>query len=197
MDYHNEDGALDERLLYVVDAAFDEVGLTEDVGRDVDVCGQRLLKVVQCGVELLGEVDGAGIGLLGYGEEYSRVCPLAANAKLGRLVAYLYVGYIGKGYDALAVLLDDTRSQLLYVVGRSDATDDVLVAVLVAHATVGVDVHATGRSHDVGERNTEVLHLARTYEYLIFLDVAAMHAYLSHASGRKQARTYHPVGIGA
>ena len=40
-----------------------------------------------------------------------------------------------------------------------------------------------------------MLHLARAYEYLILLDVAAMHADLSHASGRKQARTYHPIGI--
>ena len=40
-----------------------------------------------------------------------------------------------------------------------------------------------------------MLHLARTDEYLILLDVAAMHADLSHASGRKQARTYHPIGI--
>ena len=31
-DYHNEDGTLDERLLYVVDATLDEIGLTEDVG---------------------------------------------------------------------------------------------------------------------------------------------------------------------
>ena len=83
----------------------------------MDVCGQRLLKVVQCGVEVLGEVDGAGIGLLGDGKEYGRVCPLAANAKLWRLVAYLYIGNIGKGDDALAVLLDDTCAQLLYIIG--------------------------------------------------------------------------------
>ena len=83
----------------------------------MDVCGQRLLKVVKGKIEVLGEVDGAGIGLLGDCEEHGRVCPLAANAKLWRLVAYLYVGNIGKGYDALAILLDDTCAQLLYIIG--------------------------------------------------------------------------------
>ena len=62
----NKDGTLDERLLHVVDATLDEIGLTEDVG----ILWQRLLKVVKCKVEVLGEVDGAGVGLLGYGEEY-------------------------------------------------------------------------------------------------------------------------------
>ena len=40
-----------------------------------------------------------------------------------------------------------------------------------------------------------MLHLARAYEYLIFLDVAAMDADLSHATGGEQTRTYHPVGV--
>ena len=40
-----------------------------------------------------------------------------------------------------------------------------------------------------------MLHLARAYEYLIFLDVATVNADLSHATGGEQTRTYHPVGV--
>ena len=69
-DDNHEDGSLDERLLHVVDAALDEVCLTEDVGRDMHVGGQGLLEVVECEVEMLSEVDGARIGLLRNGEEH-------------------------------------------------------------------------------------------------------------------------------
>ncbi len=93
---------------------------------------QGLAEVVECEVELLGEVDGAGVGLLRNGEEHGGMGTLAGYTELGRLVAYLDVGYVGEGDDALAVLLHDARAQLLHVVGGGDAADDILIAVLVA-----------------------------------------------------------------
>ena len=107
------------------------------------------MKVLEGEVEVLGEVDGAGVGLLCHGEKHGRTGSFAADAELGRLIAHLDVGYVSEGYDALTVLLYDARAELLGVVGGGDAADDVFVAVLIAYATVGIDVHVAGGSHDV------------------------------------------------
>lgn len=148
-DDDDEDGAFNERLLYVVDAALDEIGLTEYVRRDMHVLRKGLVKVFEGEVEVLGEVDGAGVGLLCHGEEHGRTGSFAADAELGRLIAHLDVSHVGEGDDALAVLLYDARAELLGVVGGSDAADDILIAVLIAYATVGIDVHVACGSHDV------------------------------------------------
>ena len=113
------------------------------------VCGQRLLKVVKGKIEVLGKVDGAGVGLLCHGKKHGRTGSFAADTELGRLIAHLYIGYVGEGDDTLTVLLYDARAELLDVVGGGDATDDVFVAVLIAYATVGIDVHVACGSHDV------------------------------------------------
>ena len=193
--YDHEDCSLDERLLHVVHAALYEVSLAEDVCRDMYVCRQVALQLVERTVELFGELQRAGVWLLGHGEEHRGVCLLARCSELRRLVAHLYVCHVGKRYDALAVLLHDARPELVEVVGRRYASDDVFVAVFIAHAAVGVGVHATCARHHVGERNAEVLHLAGADEYLILLYVAAMHADLCHAARGEQVRTDYPVGI--
>ena len=107
------------------------------------------MKVFEGKVEVLGEVDGAGVGLLCHGEKHGRTGSFAADTELGRLIAHLYIGYVGEGYDALAVLLYDARAELLGVVGGGDAADDILIAVIVAYATVGIDVHVACGSHNV------------------------------------------------
>jgi hypothetical protein len=58
-DEHNEDTALEERLLYIIYRAADEAVLTEDIGGDVYVGGQILLQVGKCCLQLLGKLDGA------------------------------------------------------------------------------------------------------------------------------------------
>ena len=113
------------------------------------VLGKGLVKVFEGEVEVLGEVDGAGVGLLCHGEKHGRTGSFAADAELWRLIAHLYIGYVSEGYDTLTVLLYDARAELLGVVGGGDAADDVFVAVLIAYATVGIDVHVACGSHDV------------------------------------------------
>jgi len=107
------------------------------------------VKVLKSEVELLCEVDGAGVGLLCHGEEHGRTGSFAADAELGRLIAHLDVSHVGEGDDTLTVLLYDARAELLDVVGGGDAADDVFVAILIAYATVGIDVHVACGSHDV------------------------------------------------
>ena len=113
------------------------------------VLREGLVKVFEGEVEVLGEVDGAGVGLLCHGEEHGRTGTLACHTELGRLIAHLDVSHVGEGDDALTVLLYDARAELLGVVGGGDAADDIFVAVLIAYTTVGIDVHVAGGSHDV------------------------------------------------
>ena len=148
-------------------------------------------------VQMGRQVERTGVGLLGHGKQHGGVSPFAGHAQFGRLAAHAYVGHIGKGDNALTALLHRTGLELVDIIGRGDAAYDVLVAVLVAHAAVGIGVHAAGAGHHVGEAYAEVLHLAGVDEYLVLLDVATVDAHLGHATGREQPWADDPVGIGA
>ena len=146
------------------------------------ICRKVGLQFVERIVKLFGEFQRTGIRLFCHSEQYCQTCLLACHAELGRLVAYLDVCDIGKRYHALAVFLHDAGTDLVDIVGRGDAADDIFVAVFIAHTTIGVRVHAACAGHNFGERHTEMLHLAGTDEYLVFFDVTSVHAYLCHAT---------------
>ena len=112
------------------------------------ICRKVGLQFVERIVQLFGEYQRTGIRLFCHSEQYCRTCLLACHAELGRLVADLDVCDIGKCYHALAVFLHDAGTDLVDIVGRGDAADDIFVAVFIAHTTIGVGVHAACAGHN-------------------------------------------------
>ena len=90
----HEDAAFDERLAHVADGAFDEAALAEDVGRYLHVGGQVLLQVLEGGFQLAGQLQRAGGGLLGHGEQHGGFAPFRGQSQLGRLRADAHVGHV-------------------------------------------------------------------------------------------------------
>ena len=112
------------------------------------ICRKVGLQFVERIVQLFGEFQRTGIRLFCHSEQYCRTCLLACHAEFGRLVAYLDVCDIGKRYHALAVFLHDAGTDLVDIVGRGDAADDIFVAVFIADTTIGVSVQAITSESD-------------------------------------------------
>ena len=158
------------------------------------VGGQVLLQVGYGRVQSLGQLYGAGVGLLGDGQQHGGFAPFGSQAQLGLLGADTHVGHVLKSYRQPAISgLDDRCGHLLYVLCGDHSAHDILIAVLIDDSSVGVLVHAAGHLHNFSEGDSVVLHLFGMDQYLILLDVASEHSHLGHASGGQQSGTESPV----
>ena len=92
--------ALYERLFDIGDGAGDETLLPVDVGVDLDIGRQLGLDVGERGVEPSGEVERAGVGLLGDGEHDRRSAVLRREAHSRLLGADGDVGHVLKHQGA-------------------------------------------------------------------------------------------------
>ena len=92
--------------------------------------GQVLLQVGDGGVQSLGQLYGAGVGLLGDGQQYGRLAALRGQSELGLLGSDAHVGHILQRHWHPALSgLDDGCGHLLHVLGRYHSAHDVLAAV--------------------------------------------------------------------
>ena len=195
----HEQSALHQRLLHVADGALDEAALAEDVGGHADVGGEVLLQVLERGFQFVGQFQCAGVRLFGDGQQDGGLALLRGRAQSGQLGAYAHLGDVLQA-DGGAASRPGTHHGAAHFIGirrREQAADDVLVAILIEHAAIGIDVHAPRGGQDFAEADAVVAHPLRVQLYLIFLDVSAQHGHLCHAAGREQARTDSPVGQGA
>ena len=191
----HEDGTLVEGPLDVVDGVLDKCALAEYVGGHMHVGRQVLLQVGDGGVQSFGQLDGAGVGLFGDGQQYGGLATFGSQTELGLLGTDAHVGHVlqGHGHSALSGL-DDRCGHLLHVLGGDHSSHYVFVAVFVDDTSVGVLVHASGYGHHLAECHAVMLHLLRVNQDLILLDVTSEHCHLGHASGGQQSGTECPVG---
>ncbi len=98
--YDYEDGSDKERLLQIAYRAGYEVRLAEYVGVDLYVIGKCTLQVGEFGVNLFSQLDCAGTGLLGHGDEYGRRGVDRCRTQSGLLRTGSHLGYVRQSYDA-------------------------------------------------------------------------------------------------
>ena len=139
---HHKQSSLDQRTLNVVDRRGDKARLTEDVGRDVDILRQRFLQIRELVFECFGQLDRAGLVLLGYGEQNGGLCALRRNTQARALCSDTHLANICQR-DGLTVVgqFDHTAGDLVGIFGCQHTTHDKLVAILIENATRRVERH--------------------------------------------------------
>ena len=97
---NNEEGAFEEGILHIVDTALDEARLAIDIRGKADIGGQGGAQVGKRTVEIGGEGERAGVGLLGDGEGDCRLAVVARHTGARGLVAHLHLCHIAQAYRA-------------------------------------------------------------------------------------------------
>ena len=160
--------------------------------------GQGAAQGFDRAVELLGEFERVGIGLLGNGDEYGRHAPLRSDTELRRTAADHHVGNVAyRNGGAVGGELHHAGSQQGGVAHRQHTAHDVFVSVFIEHAARSVDVHVAHGGFHFGERYAVMPHASGCKTYLILFDVAADDRNLRHARRREQTGTDGAVGNAA
>ena len=192
---HDDDkqSPLKERLAYVADGGIDEAFLTEYLGIHLDFLGQTASYVLQGGIQPLRKFLGGDVGLLGHGEEYGRLCVVGSRSHLGCLVPHLDVGKLIQRDRRALHDLHHRLPQGFDIVGGQCSAYQVLVAILIEHASRHVLVHVAHGSDGFLDTHPMVFHPLRVKRHLILLFLTALHRDLCHAADAEQARTQGPV----
>ena len=108
------------------------------IGREI------LLQVLERGFQLVGQFQRTGVRLLGDGQEDGRLALLRGCAQPGQLGADAHLGDVLQtdGRTATRSGTHHGTAHLLGIGGGEQAANDVLVAIFIEHASVGIDVHA-------------------------------------------------------
>ena len=183
-------------ILHIVDRAFYESRLAENVCRDMHVRRKILFKVMQCGFQLFCQLYRACIRLLCDSQQDCRLAFFGSKAEFRLVGADLYICHILQCHRSAVHCLYHSSRHLLHIIGGDHAPDNIFIAVFVYHPSVDIVVHISCYGHDFLKSHTVMLHLLRMQKHLVFLDVPSKHRHLGDASSRKKPRPDCPVGYG-
>ena len=145
--------------------------------------------------ESLGQLDRAGLVLLGHGEQHGGFGSLRRNAQSRGLGADTHLANICQR-DRLTIFgqFDHTACNLLCLLGCEHTAHDELVTILIEHTARRVERHILRCRQHFVHRHSQQTQLLRREQHLILLDVATDYGHLSHTARREQARTNGPLG---
>ena len=104
----------------------------------------------------LGQLDRAGLVLLGYGEQNGGLCALRCNTQARALCTDTHLANICQR-DGLTVVgqFDHTAGDLVGIFGRQHTAHDKLIAILIENATRRVERHIFCRCQHLVNRNAQ------------------------------------------